>query len=203
MRRLSSIKHPVYAKVRISFLARSANEEESVAVEKKTALLVVAADGYRDEEYEATRTALERAGVKVMVASTVTQGARSLNNKTINPEMLIENADPAAFDGVIFIGGFGCSQFWHDAKAHRLVRTLHGDNRLVAAIGRAPVTLGAAGVLKSKKVTGHISVFEKLANYGADYTGGKVERVGNLVTGVGPNGATQFATTVSEVFGSR
>jgi putative intracellular protease/amidase len=172
-------------------------------MDKKTALLVIAADGYRDEEYEATRTALERVGAKVVVASTVVQGARSMNNGRTSPDMLIDDADPAAFNGVVFIGGFGCSQFWHDAKAHRLVRVLHGDHRLVAAIGRAPVTLGAAGILKDKKVTGHISIYEKLANYGADYTGGKVERVGNLVTGVGPNAATLFANAVSEAFGTR
>ncbi len=174
-----------------------------MAVNKKQALLIVAADGFRDEEYEATREALERAGAKTVVASTVKQGARSLQNKRINPDMLVDDADPAAFNGVVFIGGFGCSQYWHDAKAHQLVRTLYGDGRLVAAIGRAPVTLGAAGVLKNKKVTGHISIYEKLANYGADYTGGKVERVGNLITGVGPNGATLFAAQVADAFDSK
>jgi protease I len=174
-----------------------------LSLNKKTALVVVAADGFRDEEYHATRAALERAGTKVMVASSVKQGARSLQDKKINPDMLIDEADPASCDGVIFIGGFGASQFWHDAKAHQLVRLLHKAGRLVAAIGRAPVTLGAAGVLKEKKVTGHISIYEKLANYGADYTGEKVERDGNIVTGVGPNAATQFAATVAEAFDSR
>jgi len=174
-----------------------------VLTNNKSALLVVAADGFRDEEYDATRTALERAGAKISVASTVKQGARSLQDKRINPDLLIDDADPGSYGAVVFIGGFGCSQFWHDAKAHQLIRALHGDGRLVAAIGRAPVTLGAAGILKDKKVTGHISIFEKLANYGADYTGGKVERSGNLVTGVGPNAATLFANTVSEVFGSQ
>lgn len=174
-----------------------------MAMNNKTALLVVAADGFRDEEYDATRSALERAGAKVIVTSTVKQGARSLQDKRINPDVLIDDADPAAYGGVVFIGGFGCSQFWHDTKAHQIIRTLYGDGRLVAAIGRAPVTLGVAGVLKDKKVTGHISIFEKLANYGADYTGGKVERAGNLVTGVGPNAATQFASTVAEAFHSR
>ena len=171
-----------------------------MSLNKKTALLVVAADGFRDEEYEATRQALERAGATVILASTVKKGARSLQNKRIDPDMLIDDADPASYAGVVFIGGFGSSQFWHDAKAHQIVRTLNNDGRLVAAIGRAPVTLGAAGVLKGKKVTGHISIYEKLANYGADFTGGKVERAGNVVTGVGPNAATQFAMTVSDVF---
>ncbi len=174
-----------------------------MASTKKTALIVVAADGFRDEEYQTTRQALERGGAKVMIASTVKQGARSLQNKRIDPDLLIDDADPENYGGVVFIGGFGSSQFWHDAKAHQIIRTLHGDGRLVAAIGRAPVTLGAAGILKGKKVTGHISIYEKLANYGADYTGGKVERAGNIVTGVGPNAVTQFAATVSEVLSVR
>lgn len=174
-----------------------------MSVAKKTVLLIVAADGFRDEEYEATRQAVERAGAKVMVVSTVKKGARSLQNKRIDPDLLIDEVDPSTCDGVVFIGGFGASQFWHDAKAHEIVRTLNGGGRLLAAIGRAPVTLGVSGVLKNRKVTGHISIFEKLVNHGADYTGNKVERDDNIVTGVGPNAATQFATTVSEVFSSR
>jgi protease I len=174
-----------------------------MAPSKKTALLVVAADGFRDEEYETTRRALERGGANVMVASTVTRGARSLQNKRIDPDLLIDDADAGNYSGVVFIGGFGASQYWHDAKSHHLIRALSHNGRLVAAIGRAPVTLGAAGILKDKKVTGHISIYEKLANYGADYTGGKVERAGNIVTGVGPNGATLFATSVVEAFNSK
>lgn len=132
----------------------------------------------------------------------VHQDARSLHNKRIDPDLLIDEVDPSTCAGVVFIGGFGASQFWHDAKAHQIVQTLNRDGRLIAAIGRAPVTLGVSGVLKEKKVTGHISIYEKLANYGADYTGSKVERAGNIVTGVGPNAASLFATTVAEILNS-
>jgi len=173
-----------------------------MAVKNKTALLLVAADGFRDEEYEATRAALEASGARVTVASTVRKGARSLQNKYIDPDLLVDEVDPATYGGVVFIGGFGASQYWHDAKAHEIVRTLNKEGRLVAAIGRAPVVLGVSGLLNQKKVTGHISIYEKLANYGADYTGNKVEINGNIVTAVGPNAAKQFAKAVAEKLSS-
>jgi protease I len=155
-------------------------------------LMVLPADGFREEEYQATRSALEKSGLKVIVTSTVHKGALGNKGGTVDPDLLIDEVNPEDYAGVVFIGGYGTSQYWHDCKAHEIIRSHYKAGKLIAANDRAPVALAVAGILKNKKVTGHISIFEKLSNVGADYTGRKVECDGNIITGEGPNALSLY-----------
>jgi len=113
---------------------------------------------------------------------------------------LIAQAKPEEYAGLVLIGGHGASQYWHDVLAHDLIRAHEKSGKVIAAIDRAPVTLAIAGVLKSKKVTGHISIFEKLINSGSQYTGAKVERDGNILTAEGANATSAFAAALAQAF---
>jgi protease I len=155
-------------------------------------LMVIPADGFREEEYDSMYSALAKNGVKVVMASTVRQGALGTKGKTVNPDLLIDEVNPDDYAGVVFVGGHGASQYWHDYKAHEIIRSHFAAGKLIAANDRAPVALAVAGILKGKKVTGHNSIFEKLSNAGADYTGRKVERDGNVLTGEGPRAISVY-----------
>jgi protease I len=161
-------------------------------------LLVIPVDGFREEEYKAAREALEKSGVKVVTASTVKKGAMGYHGNSVDPDMLIDEIDPNDYAGVVFIGGHGASQYWHDYKAHEIIRSYAKSGKLIAANDRAPVALAVAGILPGKKVTGHNSIFEKLSNAGADYTGRKVERDGNILTGEGPNAISLYAAELAK-----
>lgn len=158
----------------------------------RVVLLVIPAEGFRGEEYRSTRQALEQSGVKVVMASTVRQAALGSNGDTVDPDLLIDEVNPEDYAGVVFVGGHGASQYWHDYKAHEIIRSHFTAGKLIAANDRAPVALAVAGILKGKKVTGHNAIFEKLSNAGADYTGSKVERDGNILTGEGPNALSAY-----------
>jgi len=161
-------------------------------------LMIIPVDGFREEEYNAVREALEKNGVKVVTASTVKKGALGYNGNTVNPDALIDEINPDEYAGVVFIGGHGASQYWHDYKAHEIIRAYVKAGKLIAANDRAPVALAVAGILPGKKVTGHNSIFEKLSNAGADYTGNKVERDGNIITGEGPNAISLYAAELAK-----
>jgi protease I len=155
-------------------------------------LMIIPADGFREEDYQATKSALDQNGVKVVMASTVKKGALGYEGATVDPDLLIDEVNPGDYAGVVFVGGHGASQYWHDCKAHEIIRSHFNAGKLIAANDRAPVVLAVAGILKDKKVTGHNSIFEKLSNAGADYTGRKVERDGNIITGEGPNAISLY-----------
>ena len=155
---------------------------------------------FREEEYQAARQALEKRGHKVVVASTVKSGAVGSEGNTVDPDVLVGEVRPEDYAGVVLIGGHGASQYWHDLKVHEIVRAHDKSGKIIAAIDRAPVTLSVAGVLKNKKVTGHISIFEKLINSGGTYTGAKVERDGNILTGEGANAASAFGEALVQAF---
>lgn len=160
-------------------------------------LMVIPADGFREEEYKAAREALEKIGAKVVTASTVKKGALGYKGTTVDPDLLIDAVNPDDYAGVVFIGGHGSSQYWHDYKAHEIIRAYAKSGKLIAANDRAPVALAVAGILPGKRVTGHNSIFEKLSNAGADYTGKKFERDGNILTGEGPNAISLYAAELA------
>jgi protease I len=166
-------------------------------------LMVIPAEGFREEEYNAAREALEKSGVKIVMASTVKKGALGSQGTTVDPDLLIDEVNPDDYAGVVFIGGYGASQYWHDYKAHEIIRSYAQSGKLIAANDRAPVALAVAGILPGKKVTGHNSIFEKLSNAGADYTGNKVERDGNILTGEGPNAISLYAAELVKAINSK
>jgi protease I len=166
-------------------------------------LMVIPAEGFREEEYNAAREALEKSGVKIVMASTVKKGALGSQGATVDPDLLIDAVNPDDYAGVVFIGGYGASQYWHDYKAHEIIRSYAQSGKLIAANDRAPVALAVAGILPGKKVTGHNSIFEKLSNAGADYTGNKVERDGNILTGEGPNAISLYAAELVKAINSK
>lgn len=64
------------------------------------------------------------------------------------------------------------------------------------AICIAPVTLANAGILEGKRTTAFPSVESDLKARGANYTGNPVERDGKIITGSGPEAATEFGKTI-------
>lgn len=168
----------------------------------KSVLMVIAHHNFRDEEYRAARDRLESAGAKITVASTVTEGASGSQGMKLDPDLLIDAVDVGEFDAVVFIGGTGASQYWHDVKAHEIAKSASTDGKLLGASSHAPVTLAVAGLLDGKKATGHVTVYEKLIIAGADFTGSKLEKDGNIITSSGANAAKEFGDALANAISS-
>ena len=162
----------------------------------KSVLVIIAHNNFRDEEYTSIREKLQQAGIAITVASTTTNEALGSQGSQVKPDILIDAVNPDDFDGVIFIGGTGSSQYWHDTKAHEIALSLNENNKLVAASSHSPVTLAVTGILKDKKATAHISVYEKLSIQGAKYTGKKLEVDGNIITSAGVSAAKEFSDAI-------
>ena len=163
----------------------------------KSVLMVLAHNNFRDEEYTAARNALENNGAKITTASTLKVGAAGSQGLKLNPDLLIDDVNPEDYDAVIFIGGTGSSQYWHDVKAHEIAESANKSGKVVAASSHAAVTLAVAGLLKGKRATGHVTVYEKLKVKGAEYTGKKIEVDGNIITSSGANAAKKFAQALT------
>jgi protease I len=166
--------------------------------QSKSVLMILAHNNFRDEEYTAARERLEKSGAKVTVASTIKKGAGGTQGMKLDPDLLIDEINSQEFDAVVFIGGSGASQYWHDVNAHEIARAAAQKGKVVAASSHATVTLAVAGLLTGKKATGHVSVYEKLKVQGAIFTGSKLERDGNIITASGPNAAREFAEALAE-----
>jgi len=158
----------------------------------KSVLMVIAHQGFRDEEYEQPRHMLEAAGARVTVASSSLAPAQGMLGATARPDILVGTADPTAFDAVIFVGGSGASEYWDNASAHVLARDAYQAGKVVAAICIAPVTLARTKLLRGKRATAFHSVRDHLEAEGAHVTDARVERDGTLITASGPEAAAHF-----------
>ncbi len=164
----------------------------------RKALMVLAHNNFRDEEYTSARQSLEESGLEVAVTSTVARNAMGSQGMNIDPDLLIDDVSPDDYDAVVFVGGTGASQYWHDIHAHTIATTLNDASKIVGATSHASVTLAVAGLLTGKKATSHVAVYEKLQVAGAKYTGSNVEVDGNIITSSGANAAKEFSQTLSQ-----
>lgn len=169
--------------------------EEKPLTGKKVAL-VVASEKFRDEEFREPRNLLIQAGAAVVVASSKLSEATGMLGMKVKPDVLLQDLKPQDLAAVLFIGGAGASEYFHNRDAYRLAQEVLGQGGVVGAICIAPVILARAGLLKGKKATVFESEKEELTRAGASYTGTPVETDGRIITGNGPEAAGQFAQAV-------
>ena len=162
----------------------------------KKAVMIIAHDNFRDEEFLEPAEILEKNGIEVKVASSKLGPAKGKLGAMVKPDMLLKEVNVKDFDAVVFIGGNGASEYWDDPIAHNLAQEAYNSGKVVAAICIAPVTLARAGVLKGKKATVWSSEGEQLKQLGADYTGNPVERDGKIITAAGPFAAKDFGEEI-------
>lgn len=166
---------------------------EEEGTDMKKVIMIIAQEGFRDEELIVPKKILEKHDIQVKVASTVLTQVKGMLGAKVKPDILVEGINVKDFAAVIFIGGAGASQYWNDPLAHKLAQEANNTNKIVAAICIAPVTLAKAGILKEKRATVWSSEAGQLRANGANYTGRPVEKDGNIITASGPAAASEFA----------
>ena len=165
----------------------------------KKVLMIVAPQNFRDEEFFETRTALEAAGYQVTVASLGVDKATGMLGGETPVDLDLEQANPADYDAVVFVGGSGASVYFDHPKALELARQAAQSDKVVAAICIAPSILANAGLLEGKQATSWPSEKENLEAKGASYTGEPVTVDGRIVTASGPTAARQFGQTLAQL----
>lgn len=111
------------------------------------------------------------------------------------------NADDVTskdFDGVIIPGGYAPDLMRRYPAMVNLVKDLHTDNKLVAAICHAGWMLASADILKDKTVTSFFAIKDDLVHAGANWIDQEVVVDGNLVTSRTPDDLPAFMKAVIE-----
>ncbi|MCC6962439.1 MAG: DJ-1/PfpI family protein [candidate division Zixibacteria bacterium] len=166
---------------------------------EKTALLVMA-DGFEDIEAVAPIDVLTRAGVKVTIAALRPGAVHAAYGTTVMPHKTVDQIT-GLFDAIIFPGGrMNAESLAHSDKVIELAKQHFQAKKIVAAICAAPShVLGeGAGLLRGKRATGDPGFNDRLAAAGAKVTNQKVTVDGNLITGMGPGAAMEFALMLAE-----
>lgn len=165
----------------------------------KKALMIIAHEGFRDEEYLEPRKTLEENGIEVTVASWATGIATGKLGLQVTVDITLKDVDIAKYNIIIYVGGPGCKHYWDDPTAHRIAQETVANNKLLAAICSAPVILARAGLLKKKRATCYSGDASELKEEGVKYTGTPVEEDDLIITANGPGSATAFGTRIVQM----
>ncbi len=158
--------------------------------------IIIAPDNFRDEELLTPLNAFRKAGFKVTVFSKTTKQAKGMLGYKFTPDKKLSELDVKNFDVIIFVGGSGAKVYWSNNFCHQICKNAVTQNKILAAICIAPVTLARSGVLKDKKATVWPGVKKELILHGAKYTGKPVTIDGNIITANGPKSSKEFAATI-------
>jgi protease I len=165
----------------------------------KKVLMIIAAEGFQDEEFGQSYNLLTRLGATVKLACSRKGTAKGILGRQITPDLLIGDCKADDYDAIVFIGGPGASEYFDNPQAHALARAAVAGNKVLGAICIAPVTLANAGVLKDKKATVFPSEQDQLTKQGAQLARQNVVVDGRIVTASGPQAAREFAETLARL----
>lgn len=159
-------------------------------------MLLPLATGFEEIEFVSTADILRRAGVEVIVASLdeelLVDGAHGLR---IWADCVLESVNFSELDGIALAGGYkGMLNLKANERILSLIKQLHKEKKLVAAICASPIVLNEAGIFEDK---------DSFACYPSCETGLKGSRIDkaifkkdNVITSAGPATATLFALEI-------
>ncbi|MDC7234316.1 MAG: DJ-1/PfpI family protein [Spirochaetales bacterium] len=157
---------------------------------------VILADGLEEVEAITPIDFMRRAGIDVVTVALkdlLVKGSHGIN---LEADVPLEEF-PRDADALLIPGGMpGSAHIAADERVINLVKDFHTHDKLIAAICAAPsLVLGTAGVLKDKQYTCYPGFEDKAGPYG-DYSGERVVKDGNIITGCGVGGAAEFSREV-------
>lgn len=169
----------------------------------KRAVLIVAREGFRDEELFDTRRALTEAAVETTVASSRTGPVRGALGGIAQAAIAVNSIVVDDYDAIIFVGGPGAREYFDSPVAWNIAREAVQKRKILAAICIAPSVLANAGVLRGVRATSFITERDRLTQAGAIYTGVPVERDRYIITASGPLAAVRFGQAIADALAGR
>ena len=160
-------------------------------------ILMLATDGFENDELFKPRQALIDAGAKVTLASIKTdpiQGEKAGEKAdTITPDITLDEVDTDDYDAIVLPGGVGNpDKMRMEERAIEIIQDFAEDEKIIAAICHAPWLLIEADVVDGRQMTAWPSVRTDLENAGADVVDEAVVVDGNFITSRNPDDIPAF-----------
>jgi protease I len=162
-------------------------------------VMIIAKQGFRDEEFLLPFDFFRKNGANVDVASTEEGECIGKLGAKVNSDLAFDDVNPEDYNAILLVGGPGSHELVGNPKLEGIIKRAVSSGLVVGAICFAPVILGKAGVLEGKKVTAWNKDGKQkpvLEQSGAEFLDEDVIVDGKLVTANGPESAKEFAETI-------
>ncbi|MBI4268109.1 MAG: DJ-1/PfpI family protein [Chloroflexi bacterium] len=163
---------------------------------EKKILMVVAPQGFHDEQYQICRQLWERRRYAVSVTS-LGKAARGQKGIAVPVDVIIKDVKSIDYEAVVFIGGEGTKILFDDEATRKMIEEV--KHKVLGASDRAVVLLSLAGVLEGKKVTGPPESVSWLVKGKAQYTGDPIRVEERLITIQDPAMSEEMAKAILKV----
>ena len=162
-------------------------------------VLILASDGFEEDELFVPLDRLRAAGCEVTIAApskgSIQATVLDAPGRSIDTDIAIAAVDAARYDALLLPGGLiNPDRLRTDAAAIAIVRAFVGALKPVGAICHGPWLLVEADALRGRRATGWRSIRTDLRNAGAIVVDDAAVVVdGAIVTAVGPGDSLAFA----------
>lgn len=82
----------------------------------KSAVIIIAFEGFRDEEYVEPKKILEKAGIEVTTASSKVGIAKGKLGISVKVDISLKEVNILDYDAIIFVGGPGSYAYFDDPQ---------------------------------------------------------------------------------------
>jgi protease I len=132
----------------------------------------------------------------VVVAPAADQVYASKLGYPVTADLAVADVAAADFDAVVIPGGFAPEGMRRHKPMVDLVRDVHDQGGLVAAICHAGWMLASAGIARGRRLTCVSIIKDDVINAGANYVDEPVVRDGNIITSRLPSDLPDFCRAI-------
>jgi protease I len=161
-------------------------------------LMIIPPREFKDEEFFETKKILEENGHDITTASTHEGSCLGVRGGVIDAEIALSDVRVKDYDGVVFIGEIGAMLFFFDRVIQNIILEARMKNKLIGAIGYAPVVLANSGILDGIRATVDTSKVDDIEDQGAIYTEEEVTEDQGIITADNAKNTTKFAEKLNE-----
>jgi protease I len=162
--------------------------------------IIIANQGFRDEEYFETKELLEKSGLDIVTFSNKKGLAQGKLGGEVFVDKDLNDLNIQDFQGIIFIGGSGALECLDNELSYLKTKEAYNSNKLVAAICIAPLILFRAGILEKGTVWSSENDKAAVDELGEAYTNQRAVRYKNTITANGPEAIKEFSNNIIDYF---
>lgn len=164
-------------------------------------ILILATNGFQEDEMFSPRDAVMNEGATVHLASFDKEpiSAGEGDSRKITPDMTFDDVNVEDYDALILPGGvINPDKLRTSEKAVSIVRTFAEHNKVIAAICHGPWMLVEADILRGKDATSYKSIKTDVINAGANWKDEKVVVANGIITSRTPDDLDAFNAKIIE-----
>lgn len=164
--------------------------------DKKSILMIVANNGFKDPEAAEPKRILEDNGIKVAISALETGSAVGAEGTVYSVDVPVADVKIEDYDGVAFIGGPDMVGKVNHPDHVDLARKFFDAGKITTAICVAPAIFANAGLIDGKNVTSWGGVKNVMSEAGGKFSNEDVVVDNTLITATGPHVAREYGEAI-------